>query len=127
MGQSRFSTTTALALAAVVLSSSTTAFAIAALPKHSVGAKQLKRSAVTNSKIHKNAVTGSKVKESTLGQVPSAANASRLGGKTPASFVGATRMAFGTGSATSATVDDGAVAAQCRSNCHDGRQHEHAA
>jgi hypothetical protein len=114
MGATKFSTTTALALAAVVLSSSTTVFAVAKLPKHSVGAKQLKTSAVTNPKIAKHAITSSKVKpnalggtainESALGQVPSAAsagNATRLEGKGAASFVGAPRMAFGKGNAVS--------------------------
>jgi hypothetical protein len=80
MGKNKFSTGTALALAAV-LSSSTTAYAIAALPKHSVGKKQLKTSAVTTKKIHKGAVTAAKVK--------------------PGTFVGATRMAFGSGNASS--------------------------
>jgi hypothetical protein len=111
MGQSKFSTGTALALAAVLLSSSTTVYAVAALPKHSVGKKQLKRSAVTNSKIAKNAVTGSKVKESTLGTVPrasfatNAGNTARLENKGAADFVGAPRMAFGKGSASSPTAD----------------------
>jgi hypothetical protein len=129
MGATKFSTTTALALAAVVLSSSTTVFAVAKLPKHSVGAKQLKTSAVTNtkigthavsnSKIGTSAVTSSKVKpnslgstainESALGQVRSAANAgfaltagnsARLENKGSADFVGAPRMAFGKGGAT---------------------------
>lgn len=80
MGRTKFSTSTALALAAVLLSSSTTVYAIAALPKHSVGKKQLKPSAVTNSKIHKGAVSASKV--------------------APKTFVGASRMAFGKGNAT---------------------------
>lgn len=61
MGATKFSTTTALALAAVVLSSSTTVFAVAQLPKHSVGAKQLKTSAVTNPKIGTHAVSNSKI------------------------------------------------------------------
>jgi hypothetical protein len=55
------------------------------LPANSVGAKQLKKSAVTKVKIKANAVTGAKVKdesltgadilESSLGKVPSATNA----------------------------------------------------
>jgi hypothetical protein len=64
-----------------------------------IGAKQLKANSVTTGKIKKNAVTtakikndavtGAKVKESTLGQVPSAANATNaanaasLAGQTP--------------------------------------------
>jgi hypothetical protein len=130
MGATKFSTTTALALAAVVLSSSTTVFAVAKLPKHSVGAKQLKTSAVTNpkigthavsnSKIGVSAVTSSKVKpnslgatainESALGPVPSAGfaltagNSARLENKGSADFVGAPRMAFGKGNAVSTAV-----------------------
>lgn len=59
--------------------------AVQALPPNSVGARQLKKNAVTNPKLKNNAVTGPKVKnnsltgsdvaESTLGKVPSAANA----------------------------------------------------
>jgi hypothetical protein len=111
MGHTKISTSTALALAAVVLSSSTAAFVVAKVPAHSVGAKQLKTSAVTNSKIKKRAVTASKVKpnslggtqikESSLGVVPKAGNTTHLEGKGAASFVGATRMAFGTGNANS--------------------------
>ena len=41
MGRTNFSTSTALALAAVLLSSTTTVYAVAALPRHSVGTKQL--------------------------------------------------------------------------------------
>ena len=81
MGSAKFSTSTALALAAVVLSSSTTVFAVAALPRHSVGARQLKTFSVTNSKIAPHAVSGSKV--------------------APGTFVSAQRMAFGKGNATS--------------------------
>jgi hypothetical protein len=81
MGRTKFSTSTALALAAVVLSSSTAVYAVAALPKGSVGKKQLKTAAVTTSKIHRHAVTGAKV--------------------APGTFVSAQRMAFGKGFATS--------------------------
>jgi hypothetical protein len=59
--------------------------AIQALPKNSVGTKQLKKNAVTNPKIKANAVNGAKVannsltgadvNEASLGTVPSATNA----------------------------------------------------
>ncbi|MGH2945101.1 MAG: hypothetical protein ACRDPC_02325 [Solirubrobacteraceae bacterium] len=62
-----------------------TSYAVAQLPKKSVGTKQLKRNAVTRANIKKNAVnsskvakeslTGSDINESSLGQVPSAAAA----------------------------------------------------
>jgi hypothetical protein len=77
----KFSASTALALAAVLLSSSTAVFAVASLPKHSVGKKQLKKSAVTNKKIAPGAVTASKI--------------------APGTTVAASRMAFGKGFATS--------------------------
>jgi hypothetical protein len=67
--------TIALLALFVALSGTTYAAANVVLPKNSVGAKQLKKNAVTNTKIAKNAVTGSKIKLSTVGKVPSAANA----------------------------------------------------
>jgi hypothetical protein len=61
------------------------AYAATALPKNSVGTKQLKKNAVTAAKIRPGAVSGAKVKDgslggadvdaSTLGQVPSARSA----------------------------------------------------
>jgi hypothetical protein len=45
--------------------------------------------AVTTNKIANDAVTGDKVKESTLAEVPSAANAAKLGGKLPTAFASA--------------------------------------
>jgi hypothetical protein len=84
MSRTKFSTSSALALAAVVLSSSTAVYAVAALPKHSVGKKQLKTAAVTNSKIRTHAVSGSKV--------------------APGTFVSAQRMAFGKASGVSTGV-----------------------
>lgn len=45
--------------------------------------------AVTTNKIANDAVTGDKVKESTLGEVPNAANAQKLGGKAPSAFASA--------------------------------------
>jgi hypothetical protein len=84
MGRTKFSTSTALALAAVLLSSSTAVFAVASLPKHSVGKAQLKKAAVTNKKIHAGAVTASKI--------------------APGTVVAASRMAFGKGNATSPTA-----------------------
>ena len=56
-------------------------FAVAAgLPKNSIGSKQLKANSVITGKIKNGAVTGAKIKTSTLGTVPSAANAQSLGG-----------------------------------------------
>jgi hypothetical protein len=55
-------------------------YAATQLPKNSVGSKQLKSNAVTTAKIKKGAVTGAKIKTSSLGTVPTATNASQLGG-----------------------------------------------
>ena len=81
MGISKYAIGTALALTAVVVSSATTGFAIAALPTDSVGQQQLKSGAVTAEKIHDGAITSSKVK--------------------PNTFVQSSRVAFGKGFAAS--------------------------
>lgn len=73
-------------LAVFLVLGGATAFAVSeALPPKSVGPEQLKDGAVTpaklkkgtvtSTKLRKGAVTGAKIKESTLGPVPSAANA----------------------------------------------------
>ena len=81
----RFLRRNTIALLALFIALGGTTYAATALPKNSVGPKQLRKNAVTNKKIAKNAVTGAKVKndsltgadvlESSLGQVPSAASA----------------------------------------------------
>ena len=83
--QHRLSPAMVVACLALVVALGGTGYAAFNLPAGSVGAKQLKRSAVVNKKIAKNAVTGAKVKddsltgadvlESSLGKVPSAASA----------------------------------------------------
>lgn len=79
-----------------------TAFAASQLGKNSVGSKQLKKNAVTAAKIKSNAVTkakiknnavnGAKVDESTLSQVPSAANAVTAGTATKVNGVAVSRF-----------------------------------
>jgi hypothetical protein len=91
----RFLRGNTIALLALFIALGGTTYAATALPKNSVGTKQLKKNAVTaakikkgavaNAKIGANAVTGAKTKddsltgadilESSLGQVPSAASA----------------------------------------------------
>jgi hypothetical protein len=73
----RFLRRNTIALLALFIALSGTTFAAAniVLPKNSVGTKQLKKNAVTSVKIKNNQVTGADVKESSLGKVPSAANA----------------------------------------------------
>src|SRR3954449_1807624 len=72
----RFLRHNTIALLALFFALCGTTFAAAnALPKNSVGTKQIKNNAVTSAKIKNNQVTGADVKESSLGKVPSAANA----------------------------------------------------
>jgi hypothetical protein len=94
-GFRRFLRRNTIALLALFIALGGTTYAATALPKNSVGTKQLKKNAVTavkiknanvtNAKIANNAVTGAKVKddsltgadilESSLGKVPSATSA----------------------------------------------------
>ena len=83
-------------LALILVVAGGSAFAASQLPKNSVGTKQLKRNSVTTAKIKNGAVTAAKIKNgavtgikietSSLGTVPSAANANALGGRTAGSF-----------------------------------------
>ena len=89
-GLLRFLRGNTIALLALFIALGGTTYAATALPKNSVGPKQLKKNAVTNPKIAGNAVTGAKIAnntvkgadvlESSLGIVPSATNALQLGG-----------------------------------------------
>jgi hypothetical protein len=83
-----------VAVLALVVALGGTGYAAITLPANSVGNEQLKRRAVTTTKIHHNAVTGSKVKrntltgrdirESSLGEVPAARRADVAGSATTA-------------------------------------------
>jgi hypothetical protein len=117
-----------VALLALFVALGGTGYAVSSLPRNSVGPKQLrtgavttkklKRRSVTASRIAPNALSGSQILESGLGMVPAAARASSAGhadsagtastlaGAGPSAFVGAKRMAFGTGAATSPTEDE---------------------
>jgi hypothetical protein len=87
------------------------AYAATQLPKNSVGTKQLKKNSVTKAKIKQNsvvtakiggnAVTGAKVNESTLGTVPSAADAANAG------HAGTADTAANAGHADTATTASG--------------------
>jgi hypothetical protein len=66
-----------------------TALAAGALPKNSVGTKQLKNGAVNAKKVKANSLTGTQINESTLAAVPSAANADMLDGKHASDFLSA--------------------------------------
>lgn len=104
----RFARGNTIALLALFIALGGTTYAATALPANSVGAKQLKKNAVTavklkaaavtTAKIANNAVTGAKVKngsitgadvlESSLGQVPSALNATTAGTAAPTGAAG---------------------------------------
>jgi hypothetical protein len=75
-GFGRFLRHNTIALIALFFALAGTTFAAAnALPRNSVGTKQIKNNAVTSAKIKNNQVTGADVKESSLGTVPSATHA----------------------------------------------------
>jgi hypothetical protein len=59
-----------------------------------VTTNKLADNAVTTPKIANDAVTGEKVNESTLGEVPNAANAQKLGGQSPSAFQPSIRWAL---------------------------------
>jgi hypothetical protein len=83
----RFLRQNTVAMLALFIALSGTTFAASlALPRNSVGTKQLKRNAVTSVKIKNNQVTGADVKESSLAKVPKATNADKLGGQAAAAY-----------------------------------------
>jgi len=62
--------------------------------KEAVTTSKIKNNAVGTSKIANDAVTGEKVKESSLGEVPSAANAAKLAGLEPGAYQSRVRWAL---------------------------------
>ena len=113
-GLGRPSPALVVAVLALIVALGGTGYAAVTLPAHSVGNKQLKRRAVTTSKIHHNAVTGSKVEnntlkgrdidESRLAQVPDAHHADVAGTATSA---GAANSAANAANAANADKLDG--------------------
>jgi hypothetical protein len=93
---SRLTYANVMATIAVFIALGGGVYAASKLPKNSVGSEQIKPRAVGHSEVRKNAVDGSRVKndsltgsdvaESTLGQVPSAADASSADSAQPAAF-----------------------------------------
>jgi hypothetical protein len=81
---------------------------------------KIKKEAITTAKIKKDAVTGAKVKESSLGQVPSALNATNAGNAGNANTVGGqsatkifAKLADGAGTTTIATIAGFTITAAC--------------
>ena len=73
--RSRLTYANVMATIAVFVALGGASYAATKLPKNSVGSKQIKKDAVVTTKIKKGAVTGAKIKTSSLGIVPTAANA----------------------------------------------------
>ena len=78
----------ALGLVAIFVVLGGTAFAAGALPKGSVGTKQLKNDAVNGSKVKNNSLTGADINASSLGTVPNAAHATSADNATHADNAG---------------------------------------
>jgi hypothetical protein len=88
-----------VAVIALVVAMSGTSYAVAKLPRNSVGSAQIKRNAVTVKKIASNAVTGAKVKDGSLTAADFAAGTLLQGPVGPRGDTGATGA---TGPSTSA-------------------------
>ena len=71
----RFLRRNTIALLALFIALGGTTYAATALPKNSVGPKQLRKNAVTGVKVKNNSLTGADILESSLGKVPTAASA----------------------------------------------------
>jgi hypothetical protein len=64
------------------------------IKKEAVSTAKIKKNAISTDKIQNDAVTGDKVKESSLGEVPNAANAAKLGGLAPSAYQGKVQWAL---------------------------------
>ncbi len=74
---------------------------------HSLTGRDIKNRSLTGANIANNTLTGKQIKESSLGQVPRAANAGnagKLGGQSPSAFQRASRWALIAGNAAGANV-----------------------
>jgi hypothetical protein len=76
----------ALGLVAIFIALGGSAYAASQLPANSVGTKQLKKGAVTSSKVKADSITGSDLNMPSLGTVPSASNALALDGLSVSAF-----------------------------------------
>ena len=96
-------------IALTVALGGTSVAAIQALPRNSVGAKQLKRNAVNGAKVKNNSLGGADVNEATLGTVPTAASAAPSGAAGGALAGAYPNPALADASITSAKIAAGAV------------------
>jgi hypothetical protein len=111
-GFGRFLRQNTIALIALFFALAGTTFAAAnALPKNSVGTKQIKNNAVTSAKIKNNQVTGADVKESSLGTVPSATNAAHATAADSATTAGSAPPSGTAGGALSGSYPNPGLAA----------------
>jgi len=67
-----------VAFVALLVALGGTSYAVVRLPARSVGAKQLKPSAVTGAKVADDSLTGADIREATLAKVPAAVNADNV-------------------------------------------------
>lgn len=108
---------TAPKLAAGALGTNAIANGAVTAPKLAVGAvgtAKLAGKGVTAVKVADNTLTGAQINESTLGQVPTAANALKLGGIAPVAFVSGVKIVTAATDQTSAALK-GPTAATCPS------------
>ena len=128
----RVSPSMAVAFIALLLALTGASYAAVKLPARSVGARELKPKAVTRaaikanavdgSKVAANALTGSDIKESSLGQVPSAAAAAAAASSTHAGAAAALDRVTYRGAIGSVPADpSGSALAGATASCDAGQ------
>jgi hypothetical protein len=110
-----------MATIAVFIALGGASYAAVALPKNSVGTKQIVKEAVTAAKIKNGAVTGSKIALSSLGTVPSAATSTRAGIADNAAHATTADSAARATTAESATHADSATTASTANKAGDAQ------
>jgi hypothetical protein len=116
--RSKLSYANVMATLAVFIALGGTSYAVTALPRNSVGSRQLRRHAVTNSKIAPGAVSGSRVKPNAL--TGAEINENALGPVPSARFADHSATADSATSAGNAATVNGVTANQLRLSCPAG-------